>query len=409
MNCMVKLRFAVRKFDPFEKVLQSFLGSYNDLNKTSIDIEFVPLDLEELYEELFLKKGLQSGSWDLAHINTDWITQAYEERGLHSLTNILRENPVEDYENAWSESLTQFQNFGGDIVALPFHDGPECLVYRKDLFENPTENEDFEKKFGRPLEIPKTWDDFLQVASFFNRPEQNLFGTILAGYPDGHNAVFDFCIQIWSRGGDLLNDKGELSLNNPYAVQALDFYRELFKNADCLHPKSKVYDSVKAGEAFGNGEVAMMVNWFGFASWAQIDDNSVVRGNVDIDSIPSLTGTNPISLNVYWLTAIAEGSRHKEIAYDFLKFSVGKKQDKLVTLSGGVGCRFSTWYDKEINRQIPFYTKLSDLHKKAKTLPRLSNWPDIAHIIDQVVSDSLSKEDDSYSLLSRAQHKINSL
>ncbi|MCA5004732.1 extracellular solute-binding protein [Sphingobacterium bovistauri] len=406
---MDKLRFAVRKFGPFEDVLESLLNSYNELNKSAIDIEFVPMDLEELYSELIIKEGLKSGIWDLVHINTDWISKAHSQNSLHILNNFLEKNPVEDYKNAWSKSLLYFQNFDNDILALPFHDGPECLVYRKDLFQDPKEKENFQKQFKRPLKVPKTWDEFLQVASFFNRPEQNLFGTIFAGYPDGHNAVFDFCIQIWSRGGELLNNDGKVVVNSQIAVQALDFYRQLFNNENCLHSHSKSYDSVKAGNAFAQGEVAMMVNWFGFASWAQIDKDSAVKGNVDIASIPTMPGIKPISLNVYWLTAVATGSRNKDLAYDFLKYSIGKEQDKLLTLTGGVGCRFSTWYDEEINSKIPFYNKLGELHEIAKTLPKITNWPEIAHIIDNVVTESITQNEDSYLLLSMAQQKINRL
>ena len=404
---MDKLRFAVRKFEPFERALEKCWAAYQEIYSSDVEMEFVPLDLEELTAAFFEKKGLNNGDWDIIHINTDWIARAYETNGLSALDGMIGQNPPEDLKGAWSESLQALQRFDEQIFGLPFHDGPECLVIRKDLFEDSQEQMRFQARYGKPLAIPKTWVDFLTVAAFFTRPEDNLYGTVFAGYPDGHNAVFDFCIQLWSRGGDLQQGNVPVKLDQPLAVDALDFYRSLFMKDSVLHPESANYESVQAGAAFARGEVAMMVNWFGFASWAQIDAASAVKGKVEVAAIPSAEGGMSPSLNVYWLYAIPEGSRHKQLAYDFIRFAVGRQQDKLLTVEGGVGCRYSTWYDPGINQMIPFYNKLAELHDTARTLPRLANWPQIAHIIDDTVIAAIKTDESSLSLLTKAQEKIN--
>ncbi|MDF2475384.1 MAG: transporter substrate-binding protein [Sphingobacterium sp.] len=404
---MDKLRFAVRKFEPFERAMEKCWAAYQEVYPSDVEMEFVPLDLEELTAAFFEKKGLKNGDWDIIHINTDWIARAYETKGLSALDSMIVQNPPEDLKGAWPESLQALQRFDQQIFGLPFHDGPECLVIRKDLFEDLQEQMRFQVRYGKPLEIPKTWADFLTVAAFFTRPEDNLYGTVFAGYPDGHNAVFDFCIQLWSRGGDLQQGDVPVKLDQPLAIDALDFYRSLFMKDSGLHPESANFESVQAGAAFARGEVAMMVNWFGFASWAQIDAASAVKGKVDVAAIPSAESGMSPSLNVYWLYAIPEGSRHKQLAYDFIRFAVGRQQDKLLTVEGGVGCRYSTWYDSEINRMIPFYNKLAELHDTARTLPRLANWPQIAHIIDDTVIAAIKTDESSLSLLTKAQEKIN--
>lgn len=404
---MDKLRFAVRKFDPFERAMEKCWAAYQSAHPSDVQLEFVPLDLEQLTEALFEKDGLRNGDWDIVHINTDWIARAYERQGLCALDDFLQANPPEDYEKAWSDSLTALQRFEGRIYGLPFHDGPECLVVRNDLFESEEEQARFRARYGKALERPTTWEDFLTVAAFFTRPEDNLYGTVFAGYPDGHNAVFDFCIQLWSRGGSLTRGDKAVDLDQPLAVEALDFYRSIFRNQSCLHPQSAAYESVQAGQAFARGEVAMMVNWFGFASWAQIDDASAVKGRVDVAPIPSAVNGMSPSLNVYWLYAIAQGSRHKAEAYDFIRFAVSKANDKLLTMEGGVGCRYSTWHDAAINQSIPFYGKLARLHQNARTLPRLASWTEIARVIDETVTAAVQSDEGSASLLAAAQEKIN--
>src|SRR5690606_2851008 len=131
------------------------------------------------------------------------------------------------------------------------------------------------------------------------------------------------------------------------------------------------------------------------------------QGKEDIAAIPVVREALSPSLNVYWLYAIAQGSRHQQLAYDFIRFAVNAENDRRLTLEGGVGCRCSTWHHTEINPSIPFYIKLAELHETARTLPRLSNWSQIAHIIDDTVTSAIQRQESNLSLLEAAQNKIN--
>lgn len=407
MNQSSKFRFAVRKFEPFEHTMQKIWAEFCLLYDIQIEAEFVAMDLPELHQEIITSGGLKNGSWDAAHIVTDWLDEAYSTKSLEILNPYLENKAPEDDVNAWSNSLLQTQRFSSDqIVGLPFHDGPECLIYRKDLFESDTEKQAYQLKYGKDLVVPTNWDDFLEVAAFFQRPEDHLYGTVLAAYPDGHNTVYDFCLQLWARGGELI-ENGTININSVPAVEALTFYRNWVNNKNIIHPESEQYESVKAGLAFARGEAAMMINWFGFAAMCEVADFSTIKGKVDVAKIPAKEQIDSSSLNIYWLYAIGSGSKHKELAYNFIQFATNKNNDKLLTLEGGIGCRKSTWNDAEINAIIPYYYKLEELHDNAKTLPRTANWSVIAEIIDEMVIAAINTEESSGKLLKIAQNKIN--
>lgn len=403
------IRIAVRKFGPFETALQKLWDSFCAETGCKLNAEMVPMDLELLYEATIGHKGLQNGDWDIAHVVTDWLYEAWHNGALLDLRPYINENPPDGYPDGWSPSLLSSQQFDQSVAGLPFHDGPECFIYRKDLFEDSREHQAFHELHGKPLRVPQTWDDFQTVARFFNRPEQNLYGTVMAGYPDGHNTVFDFVLQLWTRGGELTNTEGQVVINTPQAAEGLRFYRQLLRDSTAVHPASQSYESVQMGMAFARGEVAMMVNWFGFASMCEVIPESNVMGKVDITTIPSAHGSASASLNVYWLYTIGSGSRHKQVAYDFLRFAVDRYNDKLLTLEGGIGCRISTWNDGGINAIIPYYHKLEELHLVAKTLPQKSNWAQIAKIIDEVVLAAINTNAPVEELLQQGQQKINQL
>lgn len=395
-------RIAVRKFGPFESALQKQWQSFEAEVKTGLQLEAVALDLEPLHRELFAECGLAIGTFDLAMFNTDWLAEADASHSLIDLSPYLASSPPVGYPDACSESLLRMQRFDDRILGLPYHDGPECLIYRRDLFEDEAEQARFREQFGKPLAVPRTWSEFHRVARFFTRPTQGLYGTVFAGYPDGHNTVYDFCLQLWSRDGELFNANGQMLLDTPQACEALAFYRSIFHDADAMHPGSATFDSVESGMAFAAGEVAMMVNWFGFAAMSETIAESRVKEKTAIAAIPSENGSG-ISLNVYWLMGISAGSQHREIAWKFLAHCAGPEMDKLLTLEGGIGCRKSTWADEQVNAVIPYYHRLGDIHENARELPRLTNWSSMAQVIDRMMLDVIQTEDPIAEITARAQ------
>lgn len=404
-----KIKIAVRKFGPFESALQKLWDKYCQASGCTMSAKMVPMDLEDLHTAIIGNEGLKKGDWDIAHVVTDWLLEAWEGGSLTDLQPFIAQNPPEDFPAGWSESLLDMQRFDNAIAGLPFHDGPECFIYRKDLFEDKTERANFQQRYDRELRVPKTWEEFCEVAAFFNRPTDNFYGTVFAGLPDGHNTVFDLSLQIWTRGGTLVDERGQVNINTKAAAAGLDFYRHILRDGNRVHPGTMLYESVQTGMAFARGEAAMMVNWFGFASMCEVIAESSVKGKVDVADIPSAKGHPSASLNVYWLYTIGSGSKHKQVAYDFLRFAINQQSDKLLTMEGGIGCRKSTWRDEDVNQTIPYYHRLEQLHQSAKSLPMVSTWSQIAKIIDEVVLRAIGTDIPSAQLLAEGQRQITAL
>lgn len=402
------LRIAVRKFAPFESAITKLWKAFCRETGCDFILEAVPMDLLPLHRATIEANGLKTGEWDIAHISSDWITEAYTSGSVENLLPYIRKNKPEQFPEGWPDSLLQMQFINQEITGLPFHDGPECLIYRKDLFGDPLYQNEYHKKCGQDLMPPQTWEQFLSVAVFFQRSQQPLYGAVFAAYPDGHNAVFDFCLQLWTRGGSLTDDNGFVNINIDAAKESLIFYRQLLQ-AKAIHPCCKEYDSIKAGEAFARGEAAMMINWFGFAAFCEIAESSRVKRCVEIANIPHGSAGESVSLNSYWIYTIGKGSQHKELSYEFIKFAINKKNDKLLTMEGGVGCRISTWHDEEVNKIIPFYFKLESLHRHARNLSAIPQWPQIAEIIDSVMVKTIGTDIPILKILNEGQDQINKI
>jgi len=399
----IRLRVAVREFVDFENAFAEQTALYCELHP-NIEFEAIPLDLHKLHGELFEKDGLRSGTWDIGFLSTDWIAEAVDDGVIEELTPYLQRKPVADWPQGWARSIVEPLVFGDKLYTLPWHDGPECLIYRRDLFKDPREQAAFRNQYGYDLKPPATWRQFTDIAHFFTRPAENLYGTLFAAFPDGHNTLYDFALQLWSRGGEFEDEKGNAILDTPEAVAALDFYRNTIRDASMCYPGGEQFDSTRSGDVFLSGAIAMMVNWFGFA--ARCDrPGSPLRGKVAIAPIPSDEG-KPASLSVFWTLGIGTGSKHKQAAYDFLHFLTQPELDLGILKHGTVGVRLSTWRNAEVQQQIPAYGKIEEISLGARKLPRSKNLPAFAEILNDVAVEALTTQEPSATILAKAQQRI---
>jgi multiple sugar transport system substrate-binding protein len=401
-----QFRIAVRKYPPFEAAIRMQWEAFEATAHTGLTLDLIALDLHPLEEALFASNGMRGGDWDVAFIATDWIASVHAQGCAVNLAPLLASDPPQDYPQGWTDSLLRLQRIGESVLGVPYHDGPECLIVRRDLFEDPELRTLYKQQFAEPLAPPTDWPAFHRIARFLHGRRPNLYGTVFAAFPDGHNSVYDFLLQLWSRGGELFNSDGLVSFSTPQAADALRFYRAILADSQAVHPDSPKLDSVAAGLAFAAGHVAMMINWFGFATMAHTSPESAVRGLVDVTTIPSGEQGSAASLNVYWILSIAAGSPHPQQSWQFLCHVLTPAMDKLTTTSGAIGCRRTTWNDSEVNAAIPFYHRIEQLHASAREIPQRADWGRIASIIDTLVTASITTDTPVEDLLRQADSSM---
>ncbi|HWL70852.1 MAG TPA: extracellular solute-binding protein [Geminicoccus sp.] len=388
------LRIAVRKFDAFENAIVRQFQDFAASTGTDVRLEIEALELNPMHQALFVDGRLLDGSFDLTFLATDWLAEAQGAGLITDLSPFLEQAPPPDFPNGWSPSLLGLQRFAGGFWGMPYHDGPQCLIYRKDLLE------------AAGLAVPTTWEEFHQTARRLHDPAAGHYGTVLALFPDGHNGFYDFCVHVWTRGGEPFDGDARPDLVTPEAEAALDFIRTLAADGQAIAPDCAKLDSVQSGILFCAGKVALMTNWFGFAALGETWADSRVKGLVDIAPLPRAGHGRSLSLNVFWVLAIAAGSRQKDLAWRFLRHLASPAMDRLTTLEGAIGVRRSTWADPEVNRIVPYYHKLDELHAKARELPRHPRLSAIAASVDAMLGRATTTTMPSRDLLAHAQQQI---
>jgi len=191
------------------------------------------------YDVVFLGGG-DDAEWMLTHAHA------------RDLTPYLGKDVV---DNVVNHEL--FTTKSGAFVGAPQYYNFPVSLYRADLFSDPKEQAAFKAKYGRDLAAPTTFDELVDIATFFNRPDKGLYGTCIGGVDWSiflDNTYFTYGQD--SNYGDLTT--GELTLNTPQQVKSLEYIKTLTSPSAPGWESLSFFDCDNQMKA---GSVAIYQNW----------------------------------------------------------------------------------------------------------------------------------------------------
>jgi multiple sugar transport system substrate-binding protein len=164
---------------PFPEGAQSVFQLWEEL--TGVPIEVAPVAPEDAIPQATQMAATRDGSQHIVQVDLHSVGDLAEAGLLLDLSeNVGRYQP--DWNDPeWGyiggEQTTQmFNYYQGRPYAVGSDGDYQLYVIRRDLWEDPQEQEAFEARYGYPLEPPRTWDQQGDMAEFFHRPDQGLLG-----------------------------------------------------------------------------------------------------------------------------------------------------------------------------------------------------------------------------------------
>ncbi|MDX6330674.1 MAG: multiple sugar transport system substrate-binding protein [Streptomycetaceae bacterium] len=400
------LQLLGRSFDGFDRALSRQLPK---AGATSA-VHRLP-DILDLQEQVVTGDAATSGETDLLLVVTDWLPALIAEGKVLPLDGYFAKEPPAGWPDIWHPAVRDLQRGpDGLTYGVPYHVGPMMLLYRADLYDDPAERTGFAERFGYPLATPDTWEQYTDQARWFTRPDQGRYGTIAAGYPDEHNTVYDYLTQLWSRGAELTDGAGHLSLDSQQARDSAQFLYDLWHTHRVVDPTAAEWDSVASGVHFAAGEAAMMVNWSGFAALSAPAD-SPTHGRVRCAPVPraDVSAGSRVALNSYWVLAVAAGSDRPAAAYDLLRALTTAEMDRITAEEGGTATRRDSWSDPAVSRLAPYYAQFEAAHEHTRALPRDPRWPRISVILNDMVASLVTGTAQPGEAVSRAHLRLSEL
>ncbi|WP_434360989.1 extracellular solute-binding protein [Parasalinivibrio latis] len=317
-------------------------------------VKIVEFPFGELYPKFMT--GMQTGSSEIDVLS-------YIPAWLPDFNSFLSEMPQAmqsgDYWNdlhpVYRERLMVWD---GKVKSATMDGDMHMLNYRADLFNDPEEKAAFEKKYGYPLAAPVTWNQYYDIAEFFNRPDEGLHGTAEA-YKRGGQQFWYFFSHAASYTNDPKNpgsmffdpDTMDAQINNAGWLKALQDYK---RGLQFNPPGALNHGSGDVRPLYAGGKVAMNIDWADSGVLGANPKESSIVGNVRTAMLPgsskiwnAKTGTwetynkpvaSPFLAFGGWQLAVPESAANKTAAWDFVKTVTSKEESSkaIVTANTGV-------------------------------------------------------------------------
>ena len=177
---------------------------------------------------------------DLAMVKAEWIPQFLELGVVASIQNVISDEALADYGDAALSGYT----IDGDLIALPFFGQGYAMFYNKDLLEE-----------AGITELPQTFDELLEAADKVaalgtDENGNKIYGLGLVNsgleVAEGYN-IFPW---MWARGGEFLDESGNVVMNSPENLQAFTEIQELYLSGNS--PLGLSYKEMRNLFASGN-------------------------------------------------------------------------------------------------------------------------------------------------------------
>ena len=381
----------------------------------TVDVRCVPI--AQWHDQIFTDFAAKGGA-DLVILDSQFIGEAVVGGHILDLTDWAKSNlNLSDFVPAALTAYGEYPPGSGKIVGLPAITDTHMLIYRKDLYNDPTVQADYKAATGMDLKVPTTWDELLKQAQFFKNSNgkygvKNGYSAIWIG-KGGYDEVATQVNQIlWSFGGELWDPKTykvEGVLNSDTNAKALAFAAELFKTSPDGAGNFSFNEMIGA---MCDGSTAIGNVWFAFGA-TFIDKTACKEAdNLGFGVVPGET-KHVLSLGGQGLH-ISSYSKNPDAAKDFIKwFESPEVQLEWAKLGGQPGRKDTlasetylnaTPYNKYFAESYPLTKDFWNLPEYAQMLPITQEYYNLAvtgqmdpkQALDEIASEQQAILDKAY-------------
>jgi multiple sugar transport system substrate-binding protein len=323
--------------------------------------------------------ALRSGAPpDLSDINSGWNIP-------YALTGELL--AIDDFVQQQKIDLADFlpaplatARVGGKLMGLPYRMEGHGFIYNRGAY----------KEAGLdPDKPPRTWDDLVEYSKRLTRKTadgKQQYGLGVCGGGEVGNVIFRAMPLIWMNGGSVVSDDMKRAVvNEPAAVQAVDFYTSPFTKLGTAPPSTLQNDGLAIRRLFIAGVVAQYQS-------GQFDIPPIRKENPAIDigvaRLPTPKGKDPAVVMGGWSFIIPKAAKNVSGAARLMGF-LGQP-DNMGYYTDTFPARKSPMSMQRF--QDPILTAFREMLPYARPVPPVRDWLQCVQIFFDQTQRILLKE-----------------
>ncbi|MDX8521627.1 ABC transporter substrate-binding protein [Mesorhizobium dulcispinae] len=319
--------------------------------------EFVPWTN---YADRFLNELNSHGKLcDLIIGDSQWIGGAAENGHYVKLNDFFDKEKIsmDDFVPATVVGYSEWPKNTPNYWALPAMGDVVGWTYRKDWFSRPELQKEFKEKYGWELGPPKTYDQLMQIAEFFQKRQidgKTVYGASIYTERGSEGITMGVTNVLYDYGFDYQNPKKAYDMqgfvNSPDAVKGLEFYKKLY---DCCTPpgSSNVYMGESA-DAFKSGQVALHMN-FAFTWPGLYKDEKVGGDKIGFFANPAGPKGHFAQLGGQGISVVSYSDK-QESALKYIKWFANKDVQAKWWSLGGYSCLNAVVNDPKFPASQPY-------------------------------------------------------
>ena len=262
---------------------------------TGARLEIVEKPLDEHFAYLITDLTTGAGKYDASIAGAWWLGDLVTQDFIIPYDAYYDDPrfPKWDIEDVLPGPRTLLEYDGRKYMVAHDHDG-QVMSYRRDLLLDPEHQKAFKEQYGYPLDVPATWDQFRDVAEYFDgkdlngdgKPDDGLTMHLCVGWQGMfHFISFSAPFVIGPQNPKLYWFDPETMrplLDSPGHVRALETMVDLVQ----FGPKEMLNWNLGEGwDHFLSGKAALAFTWGDLGALAQ-QEGSVVKGKIGTAALP---------------------------------------------------------------------------------------------------------------------------
>ncbi len=326
--------------------------------ETGVDMKFEFVPWPNFADRMLNELNSGGQLCDLMIGDSQWIGGGAENGHYVKLNDFFEAEGIsmDDFAPATVYAYSTWPKGTPNYYALPAMGDANAWFYRRDWFERPELQEEFQAQYGRELAPPGTQLELLDIAEFFQGREidgKTVYGAAIFTERGSEGITMGATGALYAWGFKYENEPGsydmEGAVNSPEAVEALEFYKTLY---ECCTPPGYTDSYMQESlDAFKSGQVAMAMNWFAF--FPGLYKDPVVGGDKIGFFVNPGQNVEASTLGGQGISVISYSDK-QDLALDYIKwFAQPEVQQKWWSL-GGYSCHNDVLNDPSFPDSQPF-------------------------------------------------------
>lgn len=359
------VRESLKILAPSLPTLLSMSAVGNEFEKKhNVHIEYDILSYKDLFNAIIDYADTGVSTHDIYVFDVSWLTFMGKKNAFIDISDFVRGD--ESLHSHIVRRNLDNCKYAGRYIGFPIVGGTHILFYRKDLFDMPLMQRQFESMHNAPLRPPRTWTEFNAIARLFTKSynpySPTIYGTSVMGSIHEELSL-ELLIRLWSFGGGLYDAHGHLALNSSQNVKGFESMLESCRYTEQDFLETSIDQSF---HSFGAGNTAMLISFTEYASNISNFVQSDIVSKVDYAMIP---GGTPV--NVGWNFGISKNTEKKELIFEFYKWLARKSTSYYMTTLNGQSVITYPYDNYEIMKLYPWMS----LTEKGQKASRNRTYP----------------------------------